>query len=501
MCFDKLAVEIIQTVFRQTLPELPTPDPSQSPLLLTQISRRWRMVAVDTSSLWTCCVFGGPTAATTTRRKTLPPGISHINALDLWLQRSGTRPLQYTVYSRASQPDINEPQAVLNALLAHSNRWKAMQLTFPREVLRSLERHSYPMLKNLRLNCFARRFAPQGDETIAIPAAAAPRLRALSVSGLRAEQIEMPWGQLEDLSFSGWTLDAILDALRPCGAGKLRSFVGTWSVFGGTPTDGNVLPPLARLEFLRLTTQDILPALTLPGLRHLHLLGVTRRRPAPLDALTQFILRSRCEATLQSLTIGKHVGIVPAEQLYALLRLLPSLLHLNFKFDHDYPSGLEIMAGVLADTSYVPELGTLLLRSWLPQDGGGAELVSLVNALRTRFLPGSKLRRVEIILQARASCTTPEGSPPPEIGDSESEREVFHNRHRTMVPLPLVQEFRSLSLGRGDGIQLYVATARPADGFGAFVDREEDLQVLVDTWNRGEREGESLCRCEWCLRC
>ena len=78
-----LPPELLSQIFISCLPENPCFSPLFSPLLLTQVCHYWRVVALETHELWSTVMIRNHAM----KRR----GI--LSLLNLWLERSGTRPL------------------------------------------------------------------------------------------------------------------------------------------------------------------------------------------------------------------------------------------------------------------------------------------------------------------------------------------------------------------------------------------------------------------------
>ncbi|KAJ7055389.1 hypothetical protein C8F01DRAFT_1158923 [Mycena amicta] len=485
MSIAVLAPEILQNIFEESLSIQPVPHPLQPPLLLTQICGSWRAIALHTPSLWSSCVFDGSTRPST-RLPSMFGGIQTPELLELWLSRTGVHPLRYDVRVHQNA-DSHTAQRIMAVLLQHANQWQDMSLTFPSVVLDLLTGSTYPLLEKLALRNTTRvtQMAVQGS----IPAGRNrfPRLRHLVTGALHPSPIalHLPWGQLTRLKCGGWAVNNAVDALRPCGS--LQRFECFWSVPGSIPT-GGILPPLLFLRSLRITDPNLLAALILPSLVHLHLHHVNRTGPDPLGVVAAFVSRSSCAETLESLIIDEGVCSGPTASLHALLGSLPALTHLSLRFDHDHLPGIPIIATLLADTNCLLKLDTLILRMWMDDDP--TALPALLEALKLRFSdPNSHLHKFELAVQARSSSMTPPESPPPDYPERPGGDSEYRNRHRNLIA--------------ATAFQLRLAAARPADGFrgseGYYVDGDEDVEVLLDTWTEERmRDGGNVCRCSFC---
>ncbi|KAJ3996626.1 hypothetical protein F5050DRAFT_69858 [Lentinula boryana] len=144
----KLPVEIISEIFSQCLPEVDTssviwssePHPFQAPLLLTQVCRSWRSIAIATPRLWSTLIINASNGSP-----------SHGAITKLWLDRSRNVPLTLTLLVRATDrfhggrrvTSYEEfvPLAatkVLTMFVSHLPRVRALALLFALPVIRAI---------------------------------------------------------------------------------------------------------------------------------------------------------------------------------------------------------------------------------------------------------------------------------------------------------------------------------------------------------------------------
>ncbi|KAJ7223507.1 hypothetical protein GGX14DRAFT_658360 [Mycena pura] len=91
-----LPVEIISRIFLRCLPSHGriAPSPTTAPLLLAQICRHWREVALSTSRLWSSLyLYGGWDSDTIYGRRTVPVDLQEQNLLRTWFARAKGSPL------------------------------------------------------------------------------------------------------------------------------------------------------------------------------------------------------------------------------------------------------------------------------------------------------------------------------------------------------------------------------------------------------------------------
>ncbi|TDL15977.1 hypothetical protein BD410DRAFT_79113 [Rickenella mellea] len=126
-----LARELLSMIFLHYLasnPRLSTHRSSQGPLLLGRICSRWRTVSTSTSDLWSSFSVGS------TLYSSVIDNSKDLNATNLWILRSGTRPLsvRVTYFTTPSTLAVlfgeKFPQIIL-AVVSQSWRWKRIRMT------------------------------------------------------------------------------------------------------------------------------------------------------------------------------------------------------------------------------------------------------------------------------------------------------------------------------------------------------------------------------------
>ncbi|KAJ3800867.1 hypothetical protein GGU11DRAFT_754065 [Lentinula aff. detonsa] len=144
----KLPVEILSEIFSQCLPEVdtssviwsPEPHPNQAPLLLTQVCRSWRSIAIATPRLWSALIINASNGSP-----------SHSAITRLWLDRSRNVPLTLTLLVRATDRFDGGRRAtsyeefvplaatkVLTMFVSHLPRVRALALLFALPVIRAI---------------------------------------------------------------------------------------------------------------------------------------------------------------------------------------------------------------------------------------------------------------------------------------------------------------------------------------------------------------------------
>ncbi|KAF7305629.1 F-box domain-containing protein [Mycena chlorophos] len=497
MSIEDLAPEILQNIFDQALPAKAILSVREPPLLIAHVSPRWREIAFDTSSFWTNFVIDAYTGAT------------HRQLLDLWLERSGQKPLRFGLnvpYYGAMGSMHARIAPLIASLDSHAERWKEAELTIPNSLMVPLVASAhcqFPLLESLTLRSHGLIItatrgavgAPPGSSLQRSPRSeqAFPRLRNLVLSGTLdiLDKGILPWHKLLSLQSVGDNVDDALYFLEACSS--LEYFQFFWSRPGSAITRAR-LPLFRSLRGLRITSQTLLPALNVPALTHLHLHSIWPRAggPEPLETISSLVARSGCTESLESLIIDEGIICGRIDSLPRLLASLPALAHLSLKFDHDPLPGIMVMAPILEDVAYIPKLRSLILRGCHNDEDDSPILERLLDALKQRVQqPHPPLQRVEITVQAWMSRVMR-----PRSGRTAPEEE-YYNRHQYMVPTTVVKEFQVFA-AQSAPLEVRLVAARPIGGFrnrdGAF---KYVNQVLVNTW--GQAPLPNQCWCTFCL--
>lgn len=140
---DHIPVEILSDIFLQCLPPITSrARTTTAPLLLCQVSRHWRQVAVSLPSLWSsvaieCSGWSG------CRMKA--------ELLHVWLRRSAEVPLYISVEVKIGEfvyenfPHLSE---IMRAIIAQMHRWKFLRLIgVPSNLLMNLPSMGAPLLR------------------------------------------------------------------------------------------------------------------------------------------------------------------------------------------------------------------------------------------------------------------------------------------------------------------------------------------------------------------
>ncbi|KAL0579298.1 hypothetical protein V5O48_002696 [Marasmius crinis-equi] len=122
-----LPLEVVAEIFHHCLPNQPfiRPSPFDAPILLTQVCRHWRDIALSTPSLWSSI------AVTVHKDQCTPP----LSLIETWVSRSKMQPLSFSIDERLHLEDVVEHEdlitgaTVMEKFLPAYNRWKRASLT------------------------------------------------------------------------------------------------------------------------------------------------------------------------------------------------------------------------------------------------------------------------------------------------------------------------------------------------------------------------------------
>ncbi|KAJ7288043.1 hypothetical protein C8J57DRAFT_1494367 [Mycena rebaudengoi] len=158
------------------------PACDKGPLLLGQICRSWRNLALATPYLWSSL-----SVTTSSNGQGLKPRIELIR---LWLARSSAQPLSFTL----DIPSDYQHEEVFDLFAGHLNRWKRAKINLPPTRDLRLGGADTPLLEELHLVC------DHDEVDINVTLTSAPRLRDLFWAiGNSPFATQIPWGQLTTL--------------------------------------------------------------------------------------------------------------------------------------------------------------------------------------------------------------------------------------------------------------------------------------------------------------
>lgn len=310
----------------------------QGPLLISQISRRWRQVALSASQLWS-------SLSITISPSTRPPNIS---MLKLWLKRSSSQLLSFTIiieqFSLLNPDLVLLSQSTLQELAAESQRWKRITLFLPgsQQLLRGIFIHGAPNLESASFQLGHWNADEINDINHIL--SLSPSLKILYWRN-RATQwtsfdspfeseignLQVSWNNLTDVDLTTWiTWKTALDILRQCS--KIVNFNlhhFAYGPDGETKEDYSpvLLNYLSSLGIYQLELDHSLAALfdklICPALRHFHFTcGFIKFVAWPQSSFLDFLVRSACH--LRTLLL-EYTGIEEDQLLQCLGQCSSSL--------------------------------------------------------------------------------------------------------------------------------------------------------------------------------
>ncbi|KAJ7167984.1 hypothetical protein C8R46DRAFT_996182 [Mycena filopes] len=325
----RLPEDIVRCIFLATLPTHRNPVicADEAPLLLCQISRHWRTIALTTPRLWASIHIAVPTHQELPRLTEM---------VDAWLKRSGRLPLDIVVVSPAvpadSGPRTYSIESLLRVLFSFSQRWRSL------EVLRVCENYSHfqslgpedvPLLQHISVLHETSR--PWGNLVGMFNFLAAESLRTAQLPIPFAINAPILWAALTSLDVTrngfGPRYDRALALLQRCPnlrTCKLRVYHSTHLGLGDHDDmpQSFSLPLLAHLSLGQtlggFQGPYLLDYLTLPALRSFHCFELEDFRPdvplrclfpSPtlLKSLTVDLVKLSAERLLEALSAMVHL--------------------------------------------------------------------------------------------------------------------------------------------------------------------------------------------------
>lgn len=395
---------------------------TDAPVLLTQVCRSWREIAIQTPQLWTSLLLFRTRRAPEDPLAKTAYDECLLGLLSMWIQRSGRMPLSFRwndVFMCYGSPYHSEDDKLMLQILRPAmQRVKFLYLYGP--VLRAsnlLSAHGDDLqtLQILSL-CFTPRTGNIGNElTNQGLSIHAPRLRALHLltdifhREVNLPLFDMPWAQLTTLSLDTWsTIAETLHALSQC-----RALVRLDVYIGQNMRDVGVLQtPLTMTCLTRLkihiklalgldTYRDTYPrvavflnALTLPALKTLRCPTADPGRNA---AVASLLGRSQC--ALESLEICAQEGQHDASTL-CLITSISTLRFLKISTSESSPTfgssrqGESIFKRELLPVGVLPNLEELTMEVFGLTFGYDA--VEVFAWIESRRVNGTRLRVVDV---------------------------------------------------------------------------------------------------------
>ncbi|KAJ6536543.1 hypothetical protein DFH09DRAFT_1324579 [Mycena vulgaris] len=353
-----LPPELICEIFLHCLPPQRTlPSPKDAPLLLAQVCRQWRGIALSLPVLWTSICVAVVLSA--------DPRDELLSAvLDLWLERAGNCTLSVSMILDSANLPLPEmlfrgPRSAVFRKIRHaSHRWRELEIVrrledFPVFLHRDTPWNLPELVKLTLLLSNGGRHPTAFPPNTLSNLMDAPALREVHLMGFTPTNLLLPWSQLTTVHAENLLPIECLQTL----AQTSNLVDGTFSLW---PTRFFHLPnhaPIARLSRLKSLTitgelcTEILDHFECPALERFTLsfgpnndftplTAFISRYPSitnvSLDARTavragEFIGVLEAMTSVETLSFGLHVGLMNG-MLPDLLRInpafLPSLRHL-----------------------------------------------------------------------------------------------------------------------------------------------------------------------------
>ncbi|KAJ7148401.1 hypothetical protein C8R43DRAFT_517904 [Mycena crocata] len=301
-----LPTEITSEIFTQFLPLYPSCPPmtgSSSPTLLTLICRSWRNIALANPALWRAIALDA----------------THENdgaqkLLQLWLSRSGCRPL--SIYVDADGNQLHEAIQTFNL---HRARWEHLELLWiaPETISLFSGPVPTPLLRNLRIS--------MDEPTLPGLRFDAPLLRSAHLGWNACTDVNLPWQQLTSLNLTPAFASDCTPILQQT-LNLLHCKISLFPVSDGEPEV--VLPHLESLVvhtvMVSNNTQpatEYLATFIVPALQRLEVQAAYLGSD-PIPPLAAFISKSGCK--LHELQIiGKQS--LPEDSYHNAFPLIPNI--------------------------------------------------------------------------------------------------------------------------------------------------------------------------------
>ncbi|KAF8176151.1 hypothetical protein K438DRAFT_80257 [Mycena galopus ATCC 62051] len=334
----RLPRDVLAEIFAATLPADRNAIMSrrEAPLLLCNVSRTWRAVALSTPRLWASLHIIAPTTDSM---------LTRINeAILIWLSRSGVLPLSIALVHPWGDADLDSSM-LLDTLVRYSSRWgrvrfKHMPISSI-ESLAVLSPADVPVLKTCIIEPATGPSDAYSSHSLAFLGTTSLRSFTTNIEGIST--FPLPWNRLRHLS-----LRSGRDALSVISLAKGLEFLGRCPNLetcilglGRASVPGVEVPPvLQRLEHLRqisvadyttgMTLNSTTPTtsffenLDLPSLQTIEYTAISIQDFPFTPLLTPGnLLQSLCFQVIQ----------MPSESVTKVLRLVPALRELAISYD------------------------------------------------------------------------------------------------------------------------------------------------------------------------
>ncbi|PFH50318.1 hypothetical protein AMATHDRAFT_4054 [Amanita thiersii Skay4041] len=129
--FERLPIELQTEIFLQAIPHYPSILKLTGPIILSQVCRKWRIIALGTPKLWSSFSIHLPSPDANTLVNDCERAVYLLN---IWIQRSRNNPLSFLLiqeyprrHQRMRYP--NYAETLLTLLFLHSQRWRRVYLS------------------------------------------------------------------------------------------------------------------------------------------------------------------------------------------------------------------------------------------------------------------------------------------------------------------------------------------------------------------------------------
>ncbi|KAJ7226247.1 hypothetical protein B0H12DRAFT_1030545 [Mycena haematopus] len=306
--------EIVQEIFVFCVPADSEPlvaDPKVAPLVLLNVCRKWREIALSTPRLWA-------SIRVNLRSRCFD---NSLPLLDCWLTRARSVPLSVAVVYM-NYEDNPSPDLLISSLVRSSEQWQDMRLELPFKDLQRLNgiEGRVPLLRKLLIGPTDAYFAGMLEGLRMTPITAfshAPLLREVHLVTGFPFTLELPWAQLTKLQATSLSVCECLEileaspALVECTLSLRHSF---------DTAHAKRISPLEDLQVLTLRTSgfhaDLLHCLTLPVLRELQFhIAPSASSEDSLAKVTSFVERSGIACCLKEIRFSGALNLYGSQMI------------------------------------------------------------------------------------------------------------------------------------------------------------------------------------------
>ncbi|KAF8216662.1 hypothetical protein K438DRAFT_1797611 [Mycena galopus ATCC 62051] len=284
-----LPPEITSEIFIQCLERYYKGNPRFAPLVLLQICKAWKSIALATPQLWTefDLIIDHP------EYDGVPPeGFAQF--VDQFMDRAKNLPLSLYLSGNATGAAGYDLEAILQRQAPRLEHLTFSMYQLDSAVLSKPVR--VPLLQTLTLNC-------DFDTDPSTPMCAfrdAPQLRQVAFhSSASRQHFTLPWNQLTRITAAGFSEEDCLQVLRDAPSAKTCIFTG---IHGSGPADSLITHSLEELR-IHGSRGDLLNSFRFPALQALCLRRIGN------NISTQFF--QHCSASLQTFTYEGDVDADP----------------------------------------------------------------------------------------------------------------------------------------------------------------------------------------------